>query len=149
MFVKRMLTDEIAVGFQAAPSTARSYRVGNTKVLEACVFILWPENVVGSFALAFVWMSWALHPERSVCRLINFIRYLLCFFVLCAVARVWRLVAVLYWRTVFQCGSFALFGESHGIGPGRGEDFLVAVSEKWGRQIISVRSVRLFTRQHN
>jgi hypothetical protein len=138
-----MLTDKIAVGFQAAPNTARSYYVGDTKVLEACVFILRPENVVGSFALAFVWMSWALHPERSVCRVINLIGYLLCFFVLCAVARVWRLVAVLYWRAVFQCGSFALFGESHGIGPGRGEDFWVAVSVRWGHQIISVRSVRL------
>ena len=50
----KLLTDEITVLLQGAPSTARSYCVGNVKVLEACVFILRPESVNDGFAFALV-----------------------------------------------------------------------------------------------
>ena len=44
-----ILSDEVAIGFQCGPNTARPYGVGNIKVLEASLFMLWSEHVMQSF----------------------------------------------------------------------------------------------------
>ena len=46
-----MLTDEVTVGLQRAPSTPRPYCVGNIKAFEPSIFMLWPEHVIHGFAL--------------------------------------------------------------------------------------------------
>src|SRR5271156_1475815 len=88
-------------------------------------------------------MSWALDSEGGVCWVIDFIGYLLRFFLLHAAMRACPLVSVFHRCGIFfRSGGFSLFGKSHGNRRGKGGEFGVAPYGHRNCLLASIRDIK-------